>query len=79
MSFSVRDDQLSFLARLWLERPTRSDRFWRGSLHWVDRFNDTVPETANGEAFESADELVRLVDAKLTSLGGPTLRWSKRS
>lgn len=77
-SFSARDDQVSFLARLWLERPTRSDRFWRGSLSWVDRFGNVVPPEDEPAAFESAQDLIRLVDARLLSLGGPALRPVRR-
>lgn len=77
-SFSARDDQVSFLARLWLERPTRRDRFWRGSLSWVDRYGHVVATDAEAAAFESAPDLVRLIDARLVSLGGPSLRTVRR-
>jgi hypothetical protein len=63
---------------MWLERPTRHDRFWRGSLFWADERGATPIELEGGLAFESAEDLVGLMNARLVGLGGPALRSAKR-
>jgi hypothetical protein len=77
-TFSAREDQLSLVARLWLERPNRQDRFWRGSLYWADAIGETLHVSDGGFAFESEEAFLRLVNAKLIELGGAGLRPAKR-
>lgn len=76
--FSAREDQLSLVARFWLERPTREDRFWRGSLFWAHAIGETFRLREGGLAFESEEEFLRLVSAKLMEAGGAGLSSVRR-